>query len=172
MKTFRAPWGKTLFWVSLVFTTLCVGGAALTLGLTRDFRNPAFALLPWLPVLLPLGCLPFVVRGYGITADAILIRRLFWSTRFERSGLLGAEVAPHAMRGSIRTCGNGGAYSFTGWYWCRRIGVYRAFVNDLNRTVILRFRKRTILVSPENPEEFVAALAVGNPAPEEGGETR
>lgn len=62
------------------------------------------------------------------------------------------------MRGSLRLCGNGGMFSFTGWYRNRALGVYRAFVTDLKSTVVLKFAKRTIVVSPERPEEFAAEI--------------
>jgi hypothetical protein len=63
------------------------------------------------------------------------------------------------MTGAIRTCGNGGLFSFTGWYWSRELRGHRAFVTDFNRTVVLRFKSRTIVVSPDDPEAFVKAAS-------------
>ena len=40
----------------------------------------------------------------------------------------------------------------------RALGHYRAFVTDLKRTVVLRFEKKTIVISPENPEKFVTDI--------------
>ena len=74
----------------------------------RPHITPAF-LAPfaqWLLPLIVLGCLPFTIRGYAVTEDAILIRRLFWTTRLDRSGLVSAEVIPKAMAKSLRTCCN------------------------------------------------------------------
>ena len=110
-----------------------------------------------MPLVL-LCCLPFVVRSYTITRDALLIRRLLWTTCLPLARLKSAEAVPRAMRGSLRTCGNGGGFSFTGWYWNKSLGHYRAFVTDINRTVVLRFEKRTIVISPAEPEEFVRQL--------------
>jgi hypothetical protein len=62
------------------------------------------------------------------------------------------------MRGSFRLFGNGGMFSFTGWYRNRALGTYRAFVTDLKQTVVLRFEKKTIVLSPENPERFVSEI--------------
>jgi hypothetical protein len=58
------------------------------------------------------------------------------------------------MRWSLR-CGNGGFYSITGFYWSKLLGLYRAFVTDMSRTVVLRYTRRTVVVSPASPEEFV-----------------
>lgn len=63
------------------------------------------------------------------------------------------------MRGSRRICGNGGMFSITGWYRNRALGTYRAFVTNLKDTVVLRFPARTIVISPENPERFVAEIS-------------
>lgn len=154
MKTYQAPWGRILIVISSLLIVLSVG-LPLFLGCvspgTLRFAQWAF------PVFV-LACLPFMIRGYGITEDAILIRRLFWTTRLDRAGLVSAEVVPKAMKGSLRTCGNGGGFSFTGWYWSRSLGCYRAFVTDLNRTVVLRFQNRTVVVSPGEPENFVTEL--------------
>lgn len=158
MKTYQAPWGKALRWSSAGLVALAV---AFFVGMSwLPEATPAWA--AWsarfiLPVILP-ACLPFVIRGHAITEDAILIRRLFWTTRLDRAGLVSAEAMPKAMSGSLRTCGNGGGFSFTGWYWSKRLGVFRAFVTDLNRTVVLRFGKRTVVVSPDAPEDFADEL--------------
>jgi len=109
----------------------------------------------WLPLALVFGCALFTVRGYTITPDAILVRRLFWDTRLPRAGLQAAEFVPGVMCKSIRTWGNGGFFSFTGFYWTRTLRSYRAYVTDLRRTVVLRYERRTIVVSPDRPEDFI-----------------
>lgn len=153
MKTYRAPWGKTLRWSSAALAAL-----AVVYPFAMSFLPGSPGWLPWLLPVIVLGCLPFMVRGYVITGEAILIRRLFWTTRLDLSALTSAEARPRAMSGSLRTCGNGGGFSFTGWYWSKALGVYRAFVTDLDRTVVLRFGKRTVVVSPDAPEDFTAEL--------------
>ena len=142
--------------ILVALAVACMPAAAAV----RPYITPSF-LAPFAQWLLPvivLGCLPFMIRGYAITEDAILIRRLFWTTRLDRDGLKSAEVVPKAMKGSLRTCGNGGGFSFTGWYWSKSLGTFSAYVTDLNRTVVLRFEKRTVVVSPDRPEDFLKAL--------------
>jgi len=159
VKTYRAPWGLTLRVTSGVLLALAV---AIPAGLkSLPVSLPVFStqLAIWgLPLAL-LGALPFMIRGYAITPDAILIRRLFWTTRLSRDDFRSAEVIPRVMATSLRTCGNGGAFSFTGWYWNKSFGPFRAFVTDLNRTVVLRFEKRIVVVSPGDPEDFVIELS-------------
>jgi hypothetical protein len=152
MKTHNAPWGKTLKVVSLIVTVL-MGSAPFLTSLIPGIGLPHWPL--WLPVLFIPACALFIVRGYTITPDALLIHRPFRDTRIPLWELQSAAAEPKAMRGSIRTFGNGGFYSITGWYWSKSLRSYRAFVTDLNRTVVLRFRTLTVVVSPEDPEAFV-----------------
>ena len=163
---FKAPWGRTLLIVS-IFTTLLVGGVAFILCM--DAALPRFVSLPvpsgslWLAIavvfLIPLGALPFIIRGYTLTKDGILIRRLWWNTVLPFADMLSVEVEPFALSHSFRTCGNGGLYSFTGFYWNRHLGHFRAYVTDLNRTVVVRMKHRTAVLSPDDPEAFVWAVS-------------
>lgn len=153
-KEHRAPWSRSLILISVLSSLLCLGISA-GFALSRDPR------LHW-PALLPLVvlavCALFTVRGYLVTADALLVRRLLWSTRLPWAGaaaLQSVRAEPDAMRGSIRLWGNAGMYSFTGLFRSKALGSYRAFVMDRHRTVVLRFADRTIVVSPASPQDFV-----------------
>jgi len=101
----------------------------------------------------------YTIRGYTVTPEAILVHRLLWATRLPRERLVSAVSEPGAMKGSLRLCGNGGMFSFSGWFWNKRLGRYRAYVTDLNRTVVLRWEGRMAVVSPGDPEGFVRELS-------------
>ena len=86
------------------------------------------------------------------------MHRLLWNTRLSLDGLKSAQFELGAMRWGIR-CGNGGFFSFTGLFYNHKLGFHRAFVTNHIRTVVLRFAKRTVVVSPADPEVFVRDLA-------------
>lgn len=152
---FKAPWGTGLKCISLI-CTLILGFVCLTvLPAGTSWAERLIRLLPWI-ILGSAAC--FTVRGYTFEGDVLRIHRLLWDTVIPLTWLKQAETLPHAMRGSLRTCGNGGLYSFTGYYWNKRLGHYRAYVTDLERTVVLRFTTRCIVISPDEPEEFVEAV--------------
>jgi hypothetical protein len=154
--TFHAPWGKALRWMSAFSVVLIV---AICIVIRVVDRSSASWLALWLPPVLLGGAALFVIREYRIEPRTLLIRRLLWTTHLPLAGLKSATFQPEAMRGSLRLFGNGGMFSFTGWYRNRALGLYRAFVTDLNQTIILRFEKKTIVISPENPEHFAAEIA-------------
>ena len=158
MKIYQAPWSRSLIVVSCLLVALSIANAVAWPLFYEGGPRGMVLLVQWTLPAIVLACLPFMIRGYVITEDAILIRRLFWTTRLDRAGLKSAVVIPKAMSKSLRVCGNGGGFSFTGWYWSKPLGFYRAFVTDLNRTVVLRFENRTVVVSPGEPDDFVKEL--------------
>ena len=155
-KVYDAPWGAALRWTSFALVALT---ALMFLGLAWVRGAMGQSIAAWLLPLMVVGTVPFMIRSYAITGDELLIRRLLWTTRLPLTGLKSAELMPRVMSTSLRTFGNGGGFSFTGWFWNKPLGHYRAFVTDLNRTVVLRFEKRTVVVSPAEPEDFVRQLA-------------
>ncbi len=157
MKSHAAPWGKLLVVLTAFSTLVCVGvSVAVALGADRSSEAPGvMRAAAALPMIIVVGAALFMVRGYAVTADEIVVQRPLWSNRFERSRLQSATVDPEALRGSIRLLGNGGMFSFTGVFGSPKLGRYRAYVTDPARTVILRFTDRVVVVSPADPAAFV-----------------
>jgi hypothetical protein len=155
MKTYQAPWSALLIVISSLVTVLCAG---IGTGLAWQGRGtqPWFALIP---AAILAGSALFTVRGYAVTGDALLIQRLFWTTRVPLRGLQSVRFDPDAMRGGIRLLGIGGLFSFSGCYRNQRLGSFRLYATDLRRTVVLRFPSRTVVVSPAAPENFVHDIA-------------
>jgi Bacterial PH domain len=152
VKTYAAPWGKSLLIISAIITIVCVGVTADLLH--KGYRGWKLAI----PVAAIGFAALFTIRGYSISADAILVRRLFWNTRLPLAGLQSVESRPNVMRGSIRLFGIGGVFSISGFYRNNVLGTYRAFVTDPKQTVVLKFPKRSVVISPAQPEDFVREL--------------
>jgi hypothetical protein len=153
-RTYQAPWDRTLMMLSIGVTVLC-----LIVAIVRPFLLDGK--LTWhatWPLLILVSAAPFAILGYTVDDEEIGIRRLFWTTKIKRDGLQSAEMIPKAMSGSLRTCGNGGLFSFTGWYWSKKLRSYRAYVTHREKTVVLRFAKRTLVVSPDDPQRFADDL--------------
>jgi hypothetical protein len=160
MKSYTAPWGKSLIAVSSLASVVCL---AIAVGAMSSGHHA----LSW-PVLAPVAiiCVSglFAIRSYSVAPDELLVHRLLWTTRLPLLGLESAAFEPDAMRRSIRTFGNGGLFSFSGFYRNRALGTYRAFVTDPCRTVVLHFPKGTVVVSPSTPEDFVQDVGTASHA--------
>jgi len=151
MKNYTAPWSSSLIFISVFATLVCLG-VSINLVLHGE------SWMALLPLAIIFGGILFTIRGYAVTPDALLVQRLFWSTRLSLSELHSAQVEPRAMRWSLRTFGNGGLFSFSGWYYNKLLGKYRAFVTDPKRTVVLHLGGDSVVVSPAKPEAFVRDL--------------
>ncbi|MGE0823414.1 MAG: PH domain-containing protein [Candidatus Binatia bacterium] len=158
MSHFRAPWSTSLIATSVFASLLCIGVSYTMRVVPGKELQPFLSLMS----LLPLGVIAisalFTVRGYVLTSDALLVQRLLWTTRLSLADLESAVVDPDAMRRSIRLFGNGGFFSFTGYFRNRHLGMYRALVTNPHQTVVLRYPKKTVVVSPDRPATFVTTL--------------
>jgi hypothetical protein len=152
---FRAPWSKRL----KVTTAIAIGVLSLLivwggiLGAHFDLLLRAIAVgVPMLILVVPPI---FSVRGYSLTQDEVLVRRLGWATRLPLVGLETVEGKADAMRRSWKLFGNAGLYCYTGLYWNRQLGFYRAYATDPSRAVILRYAHRNIVITPHDPQHFI-----------------
>ena len=119
MRTYKAPWSTSLIVISSLATILS-SGIAIAMFWKPGSMPPLFALLP---LAFIFGAALFTIRGYTITSDAILVQRLFWTTRLPIADLKSAQFEPNAMGSSIRTFGNGGLFSFSGFFRNKRLVV-------------------------------------------------
>lgn len=155
--SYPARIGAVLITTSAFATLLCLGVAALLYWQVAP-RVPGGQWL-WLPpALLPLLCLPFVVRGYRIDGSTLWVRRLLHESGVDLGGLQAMEERPRAFAGLLRTFGNGGFYSFTGGYWGRELGRARAYATDLGPGLLLRYADRAIVLTPADPTALAARL--------------
>ena len=157
-KHYSAPWGPRICLIT---------GAVILFGILIAIWVPLIMIHenrsgPWwitLPVLAVIGGTSlFMVRGYDLTNDAILVRRSFWKTTVELKGLRTAEPDPLACKGAWKTVGNDGLFAMHGWFRSKRLGKFRAFVTNPRNCVVLRFKENIVVVSPENPRHFVSDL--------------
>jgi hypothetical protein len=154
MKTYQAPWSRLLIIMSTFSTVLVVAVTSVTIWVSEGpHRWAGFCLLAILAVAAM-----FVVRGYTIANHGLSIHRWLWTTELPLPGLREALADPDAMRGSIRIFGNGGMYSFTGLFRKKKLGVFRAYVTDPTRAVVLKFAGRTVVVSPDTPDAFAREI--------------
>lgn len=152
---FRAPWSKMLR-VATVFAVVILAVVFIAvLSIANEAPRLAWLGLLALPLLVLAGSLLCMVRGYVLSEHAIIVKRLGWTTHLPLAGLQSVSGDAEIMRRSLRIFGNGGLFSFTGEFWNRRLGRYRALATDPSRAVVLRYPKRTIVITPHDPQHFI-----------------
>ena len=157
--SFAAPWSAELKVISLLATVALLGGIALEFALSEHVGALGAVVASLLATVL-VGAALFTVRGYELTPHDLRIKRLLWSTVVPLDGLVAVATDPTLVVDSIRLFGNGGLYSFSGLFRNRKLGRYRAFITDLDRTVVLDLGSRRVAISPREPTDFISVLAI------------
>ena len=153
---FTAPWSTSLkATTAFVYVLLFVINAV---AIYKGAPMPVMLIAPGIALLTVGITALFIIRGYELTRDELLIPRLIWTNRIPLASLSDALIDPKAAYGSIKLCGNGGLYCFCGWFWNRRFGTYRVFATNFANTVVLTIAGKTILVTPDDPTGFVKAI--------------
>ncbi len=156
IRRFPARWGAGIIVTSSLATVATIG-AAIIAGRELVQNGQIGLAVVFCGFLLGLfaGCALFMIRGYTPMPGLLLVHRLFWATRVSLEGLQSVSFEPGTMRWSFRLFGNGGFFCFSGRYWNRRLGSFRALATDLKDTVVLKLRGKTVVISPDHPEQFV-----------------
>lgn len=156
---FGAPWAPVVRVVTVVVIALLAGVTVFGLSvLPASTPRIAAVLVICLPLAIVLGTLPFVVRGYVVRQEELLIERLGWANHVPLKQVVSVRADPEAIQGSFRLCGSGGLFGFFGWFRNRQLGVYRAYGTDPKRCVVMKLTNRTIVVTPDDPDRFVAEV--------------
>jgi len=156
---FSAPWSRSVRLATAV--SIAVLFAVMLAGLFAGPRQlPSWrVLMVGAPLVVLLGALPFMVRGYLLTESHIAVRRLGWSIMLPLAGLVAVTGEPEGLRGSLRLFGNGGLFGISGWFWNRRIGRFRAYATDPDRVVLLRYRDgRKVVLTPHDVQHFIVRV--------------
>jgi hypothetical protein len=150
---------------------ICVLVAALALFALAIWRSSG----EWAP-LATVALLALViaaawlnsVRGYTLSERELTIERRGWATRLALQELRDVSGNSAALQQSWRLFGVGGLFSWTGVYWKRGLGRFRAYVTDPERAVVLEFSKLRVVISPDDPHGFIvqARTILKNRGPE------
>lgn len=100
----------------------------------------------------------FLIRGYRLDGDGLHVERLLWADRIPLTALRRAWPDPKATSRSLRLFGNSGFFCIAGLFSNRTLGRYRAFATDPRRAVVLQIGERTVVVTPDEPLRFLAAV--------------
>ncbi len=105
-------------------------------------------------------------RGYTVEGQTLLVHRLIGSARIPLQEIreLRAGTADD-FQGAIRLFGNGGLFGYYGLFQTTRLGKSTWYVTDRSRTVVIVTGAKTVVVSPDDVEGFLAAVRSAVPVP-------
>ncbi|HSY07895.1 MAG TPA: PH domain-containing protein [Steroidobacteraceae bacterium] len=155
---FGAPWSRSLQRSSALVVVLLAAVAAAGVLVVPAHSLLVRCLMIALPLAVLAGALCSRVSGYTLTAAALEVQRPLWRTTFALADLSSVVGDAAAFTGAFRLFGNGGLFSFTGIFWSRRLGCFRALATDPARAVVLRFRRRTLVITPGDSQHFIVRV--------------
>lgn len=157
---FKAPWGVRLW----LITGLCTM-ALLTIAIIPIVNpeaaeiRPPYQLIPAIGMALVFVlCIPFMVTSYELKEGELIIQRVGWANRIPFGDIRSAWHDPSALSWAIKRFGNDGFLAMHGTFRNKKLGKFRAFVTDGKRAVVLDLIDRTIVISPDDPNEFLQSL--------------
>lgn len=114
--------------------------------------------------LVVFFCYLYAPIAYELTGDQLTVRFRVGQKVF--NAVTRCETLAACPPRGLRLWGNGGLFAATGIFWNKAYGVYRAYVTSARWQdyVLVETRTQKILISPENPENFVSAWAASAPA--------
>lgn len=159
---FGVPWSATVKWMTgltVSFLTILVIFGISQVEEIGSGSSVLFILAAVvMPALLIVVSACWMIRGYVVSGEMLLIPRLGWRSKLDLKDLESVEADPEAMERSLRTFGVGGLFCFCGRFRNKKLGAYRAYATDPKRSVVLKFQDQTVVVTPDRPDGFVASI--------------
>ncbi len=144
---FRSPWSTNLKISTAILTGLLVVAAAVS--------GPIGAVLG--TVLYAVSLL-LMVTGYSVQGGKVVVHGLLWRKAFDLCELEDIVVEPNITSNSVRSFGLGGLFSSMGYFNNKELGRYLGYMTDPQNAVVLDFMNQRVVVTPEDPEAFHAAV--------------
>jgi len=159
MRSFTAPWSKTLIIMSLlVIGVLLFAGGALWRAWSGTPSAMMLIAAAALGVSL-LWALSEVVLGYRVTDRDVMIRRPAANRTISIEDIDSVEPEPGLFNDAIRTFGIGGFLSWSGWFRSMSKGSFRAHVTDPARSILITLTNGSkVAISPGDTEGFMECL--------------
>jgi Bacterial PH domain len=112
--------------------------------------------LPFLGVVWALQALS--PGGYTLDSRGLRLERRWLSRRLPYSGIDGVDRAPRPI-GGLLALGLNGLFGSHGLRWNRHTGLHYLAITNTRDLVYVRTRRGLVVISPSEPDEFVAALS-------------
>jgi hypothetical protein len=154
--TYSASYDSVTKFISACVCVLLIGAVAAT-------RSVFAACLAVLVIGLSYAYSP---RSYLISEGSVFVRRLIGRVGIPLDDIREVRAAePGDFKGCIRLFGNGGLFGYYGLYRTSKLGKCSWYVTQRDNGVILITREKTVVLSPDDVNGFVAVLKTAVSAP-------
>jgi hypothetical protein len=165
VQRFEMPWDRTLRITTGFFVLLLLGVGLGVPAVAWRAAGGEPSVLPALalPLLAVVVTLPLAwalaPRALAVGGGEVRVERPLRPVVIPLAALRAVGRLPREAEGGLlRTFGSGGAFGYYGRYWSRRLGAVRLHATRLRDFVVLEADDGRHLVTPGDPEAFVAAV--------------
>ena len=125
-----------------------------------NLGEPALLGLPLIFLLLIVIAYGFSVKSYQVTSESLLVKRPFQNAVFPRSNIASVVAMDKQEMGfAWRLFGSGGFFGYYGLFASKPLGRFTMYgTQSCNYVLIALADGKKIVLTPDAPEEFVAAL--------------
>lgn len=166
-KVFPASWDRWM-WIFNSLLVLLMGGITVMLliaGICAMRENMCCGIIVLaaspLPALILIICAAFAPRKYKITADNILVSRLFAKdVEIPLSKVYSIEPISYkyVFKKSLRIMGSGGGFGIYGDFTSRNLKYFKAYMTRRDKLVLISTTDKPFVLTPDDPEGFIAAV--------------
>ncbi len=144
--------------VTLLFVAIIVGQISIIKDEGRAV--PIFTTITL--ILIYFISFAFSPINYKVSAEKLTIHRLFIDVNIDRNQIKSIELLDKEKMGWVfRTFGVGGLFGYYGKFANTKLGSMTWYATRRDKTVLIEtIDKKKIILTPDEPEKFVAHLVV------------
>lgn len=141
-----------------ISAVVCVGAAVAAVAVHTAIVGAILA------VVLGLSY-AYSPRGYRVSADAIIVKRLIGNVRVPIANLRSIRgVEKDDLRGAVRLWGSGGFFGYFGLFRTTKLGRCTWYATDRKKLIVAIGASKTTVYSPDDTEGFLNAIRARVPA--------
>lgn len=130
-------------------------GLGLVLAIGTGDPRWLFAGLPFTLMLFVMG--RYAPTGYRLAEAGVQVERRAGPALIPYTTIRGADREPRPLTG-LSLMGSQGLFGRFGQFWSLRLGFFRLYLTNRHSVVWLDTTRGWVALSPDRPDEFVAAL--------------
>lgn len=154
---FKASYGTSTKVSTAVVVFIFVTIASVDYYVDGSMRFPLLMLGGM--VLLIAVCYAFSVKYYEVTDQELIIHKRFGETAIKKANIKNVALLDRkTLRFAIRTFGIGGVFGYYGEFYTSKLGSMTWYRTKLDNPVIIGTSTKKIVLSPDEPEKFMAAV--------------
>jgi hypothetical protein len=147
--------------------TTMILSAVVCLGLLAVIFAVHSVMLACLSLFVMLVGYAYSPRSYVLEGRSVLVTRLAGTARIALDDVREARCAtPDDFRGCIRLWGSGGLFGYYGLFSTAKLGKSTWYITNRKNAVVLITAAKTVLLSPDDPNGFLATIRTAVPIAE------